>query len=82
MKDTLSYIVISVVDNPEKVRIDEEEAEGVVNFSITTASEDIGKVIGKEGRVIRAIRNIMKIPAMKQNKRISIVLADSKPQQQ
>lgn len=76
MKDTLTYIVSSIVDEPKKVVVDEQDENGIVQFIITVGKEDMGKVIGKEGKVIRAIRNVMKIPAIKQNKRINITLAD------
>lgn len=72
MNDALTYIISSIVDDTDKIRIEEQETNGIVEFQIFVAKEDIGKVIGKEGKVIRAIRNIMKIPAMKQNKKIQI----------
>jgi hypothetical protein len=78
MKDTLQFIVTSIVDQPEDVIIDEENNEsGLTNFIITANKEDIGKIIGKNGKIIRAIRNIMKIKAMKQDIRINISIADS-----
>lgn len=76
MKDTLLSIVSAIVDNPDKIEIKEEENEGVTNFIVTVAPEDMGKIIGKNGKVIRAIRNVMKIPAIKQNKRIFISLSE------
>ena len=76
MKDILHYIVTAIVDDPDAVVITEEDIDGVITFSVTVAKEDMGKVIGKEGKVIRSIRNIMKISAMKQDKRISINLVD------
>lgn len=76
MKDTLSKIVSAIVENPDKVKIDEEEKDGVINFFITVASEDMGRIIGKGGKVIKAIRNVMKIPAIKENKRIFISLSE------
>ena len=76
MLDALKFIVTSIVDNPKKVEITESEQEGVTNFIIKVAKEDMGKVIGKEGKVIRAIRNVMKIPAIKQDKRIQISLEE------
>lgn len=76
MRDTLQFIISSIVDNPDAVSISEEETNGLIHFSITVAKEDMGKVIGKEGKVIRSIRNIMKIKAMKQGERISIGLAE------
>lgn len=77
MKETLHFIIVSIVDNPDAVSISESEADGYVTFTITTAKEDMGKVIGKEGKIIRSIRNIMKIKAMKENKRINITLAEN-----
>lgn len=76
MKDVLLNIVTAIVDNADKVEIKEEEIEGVDNFIITVAPEDMGKIIGKGGKVIRAIRTVMKIPAIKQDKRIYITLAE------
>jgi len=77
MKDTLHYIIAAIVDNSDAVTIQEEEAEGVHNFIVTVAKEDMGKVIGKEGKVIRSIRNIMKIKAMKHGIRINISLSEN-----
>lgn len=76
MKDILEYIVTSLVDNPDAVVIAEEDVEGVVTFTITPDKEDMGKLIGKGGKVIRAIRNLMKIPAMKESKKVQVQLAE------
>ena len=76
MKDILLNIVTAIVDNAKAVEVKEEEIEGVDNFIITVAPEDMGKIIGKGGKVIRAIRTVMKIPAIKQEKRIYITLAE------
>lgn len=72
MKDTLTYIISSIVDDAEKVRIEETDVNGIVELRILVAKDDIGKVIGKDGKIIRAIRNVMKIPAMKHNKKVQI----------
>lgn len=76
MKDILEYIVKALVDNPDAVVITEEDIEGVVTLTITPDKEDMGKLIGKGGKVIRSIRNLMKIPAMKQNKKVQVQLAE------
>ncbi len=76
MKDILLNIVTAIVDNAKAVEIKEEEIEEVTTFTITVAPEDMGKIIGKGGKVIRAIRNVMKIPAIKQDKRIYITLTE------
>ena len=78
MKDILTYIIKSIVENEDEVKITEEENQGIVNLVISVDPPEIGKVIGKEGKVIKAIRNVMRIPAMKQNKKIYISLAETK----
>jgi uncharacterized protein len=77
MKDTLQFIISAIVDNPDAVTVDEHEEDGVTNLTVSVAQEDMGKVIGKEGKVIRSIRNIMKIKAMKYDKHIKISLAET-----
>ena len=76
MKDTLTYIISAIVEKDDKVSVTEEEDGGIVNLTVSVDSSDMGKVIGKEGKVIKAIRNVMRIPAMKQNKKIYISLAE------
>ncbi|KKP80947.1 MAG: hypothetical protein UR81_C0011G0007 [Candidatus Levybacteria bacterium GW2011_GWB1_35_5] len=75
MKDALHYLVTSIVENEKEVEISETEENGVLNFVIKVDSQDMGRIIGKNGKVIKAIRNVMKIPAMKNNKKVFISLA-------
>ncbi len=77
MKTALSYIVSSIVDSPDKVVITEENEGDFITYKLTVDKEDMGKVIGKNGKVIRAIRNVLKIPAIKQDKKINIVLEEN-----
>jgi uncharacterized protein len=79
MKKALEYIVSQIVDNPDKIEIKEQEDQGIINFSITVDPSDMGKIIGKNGKVIRAIRNVIKISAIKQNKKINIALTEISP---
>lgn len=76
MKDILEYIVKNLVDDPSTISVSEEEVDGVVTLTITPSKEDMGKLIGKGGKIIRSIRNLMKIPAMKQNKKVQVQLAE------
>lgn len=76
MKKTLELILKSIVEDAEKIKIDESEENGVINFTISVAKDDMGKVIGKNGKVIKAIRNVLKIPAIKLDKKIYITLAE------
>lgn len=77
MKKVLSLIVNSIVANPDKVEVDEQEQNGIVNFTIKVDKDDMGKVIGKNGKVIRSIRNVMKIPAIKNGKKIYVTLSET-----
>ena len=77
MKETLHHIISGIIDNPNELNITEEETDGIITFKIAVAKEDVGKVIGKGGKVIRAIRNVLKIQAMKKNKRINISLEET-----
>ena len=77
MKDTLSFIVSGIVQKSESVEITEEENQGIVNLTVKVDSEDMGKIIGKEGKVIKAIRNLMRIPGVLQGKKIYITLVEA-----
>lgn len=76
MKDTLQFIVASIVQNPLEVKISEEDVNGIATYTISVSKDDMGKVIGKGGKVIRSIRNVLKIKAIKENIRINIQLAE------
>mgnify|MGYP001614201462 CR=1 FL=1 len=77
MKNTLNYLVTSIVENSKAVEITQAEENGVLNLTIKVAAEDMGRIIGKNGKVIKAIRNIMKIPAMKENKKVFVSLLEN-----
>lgn len=76
MKKLLEFIVCSLVDNPKKVKVSlsEQEQESILSFSV--AAEDMGKVIGKGGKIIKAIRTLIRTRAIKEGKRIQIVLEE------
>lgn len=77
MKKTLEFIISSIVEKPDEVQISEDiDENGIITFTIHVAKDDIGKVIGKDGKVIRAIRNVVKIPAIKQNKRVRVSIGE------
>ncbi len=72
MKEALTTIINSLVTDTEAVSINEVEGEKSVIFEVKVAEKDMGKVIGKEGRIAQAIRTIMKALAAKENKKITI----------
>lgn len=78
MKDALIFIVKSIVTVPADVVVEEAEVEGVINYTISVNTDDIGRIIGKEGKVIKAIRTIMRVMAIQQGVRVRIsVLSDT-----
>lgn len=77
MKTALSYVISSIVEHLDKVSITEESDGELITFKVTVDKDDMGKVIGKNGKVIRAIRNVLKISAIKQNKKINVVLEEN-----
>lgn len=76
MKQLLEYIIPNIVNHPEDVVINESEENGVVNLSIKVNPEDMGRVIGKSGKVIKAIRQIGRIIAIKRGVRVNIDVVD------
>ena len=76
MKDTLTYLVTSIVDHPDDVVIDERNVEDMIVFTIHVHQEDMGKIIGKSGRIIRAIRDLIKILAAKKNLYVDVEIAE------
>jgi predicted RNA-binding protein YlqC (UPF0109 family) len=71
-KELVEYIVRSIVDDPSQVQVTETEAEGMVLYEIRVAPEEVGRVIGRKGRVINAIRAIMRAAAGRYRKRVNL----------
>jgi predicted RNA-binding protein YlqC (UPF0109 family) len=76
MKQLLEYIIPNIVNHPEDVVITETDENGVLNLSIKVNPEDMGRVIGKSGKVIKAIRQIGRIVAIKKGIRVNIDVVD------
>ncbi len=75
MKDVLEFILKNIVTVPDDVKIEETDEEGTTNYIVTVNPTDIGRVIGKEGKVIKAIRTVMRVIAIQRgvHVRVSIV---------
>jgi uncharacterized protein len=69
MKDLIAYIAKALVDKPEEVTVSEIEGEQTSVIELKVAKEDLGKVIGKQGRTARAMRTILSAASTKINKR-------------
>ena len=76
MKDLLTYIVQSLVDHPDEVSVTERETGGGTVFEIRVADGDMGKVIGRQGRIIKEIRILMKAVAQRKGKKVSVEVLD------
>jgi len=72
MKELLESIARSLVDNPDDVSVREVEGEKSLILELRVAEDDMGKVIGKQGRIAKAIRTVMKAAAMRNDKRVVV----------
>lgn len=76
MKDLLEYLAKALVDNPDDVHIEVIEGERSVILQLRVNQEDIGKVIGKQGRIAQALRTLVKAAATKQGKNAIVEILD------
>ncbi|HOR52722.1 MAG TPA: KH domain-containing protein [Candidatus Pacearchaeota archaeon] len=79
MKELLEYIVKSIVNTPDAVEIEEKESidfPGLTILTINVAEEDKGVVIGKKGKTINAIRDLITINAIRTNRRVKVLIKD------
>ena len=76
LKDLVTYIAKSIVDNPDQVEVNEVEGERAVVFELRVAPEDMGKVIGKKGRAIHAVRALVQAAAAKEGKRATVEILE------
>jgi len=76
MKDTLLFLLQSIVDHPDDIQVVETHEQSRVLLTIRANQEDIGKIIGKSGRIIKALRDLIKLIATKENAYVDVVLAE------
>lgn len=76
LKELLTYIAQNLVDNPDEVNVTEREADSETVFELRVNSSDMGKVIGRGGRIAKEIRALMRSVAQRQGKRISVDIVD------
>jgi predicted RNA-binding protein YlqC (UPF0109 family) len=78
MKNLVENIVKALVDNPEGVIINETAGESIIILEISVSPEDVGKVIGKDGRIANAIRTVVKAAAAKNDKKVTVEIMTRK----
>ncbi|MBA7491009.1 hypothetical protein ES702_01553 [subsurface metagenome] len=76
MREMVEYIVKQIVDNPEEVKVQEMKGEKVILLEISVAKKDMGKVIGKGGRIATALRTLVGAAAAKLKKRVMVEILE------
>ncbi len=76
MKELLETIAKALVDEPDAVNVTVVEKDDATVLELRVAKEDMGRVIGKQGRIANAIRTVMKAQAVKQNKKVIVEIVD------
>lgn len=72
MKEVLKTIISNLVDNEEAVEINQIDSEKSITFEVKVVEADMGKVIGKQGRLAKSIRTVMKAVAAREHKKVSV----------
>ncbi len=72
MKQLLEHIAKGLVDEPDQVEVKQVESERLIILELKVAPDDMGKVIGKQGRIAKAVRTVMNAAAVKENKRVVV----------
>lgn len=76
MKALVEYIAASVVNQPDQVEVQVHEGRRYITYNLLVAQEDMGRVIGKKGRMASAMRNLLRVAAVRSDKRVSLEIGD------
>ncbi len=76
MKKLIEFIAINIVDDPDAVKVEEEEIDGRTILHLYVADDDMGKVIGKRGRIANAMRDLLNVAAVQRGVRASLDIGD------
>ncbi|MCL4515952.1 MAG: KH domain-containing protein [Firmicutes bacterium] len=76
MKELVEFIAKSLVDHPEDVSVDVTEDEREVTLALRVAAADMGQVIGRQGRIAKAIRTVVKAAAVKDGRHVTVEIVD------
>jgi uncharacterized protein len=77
--ELLAYLARELVDDPDAVRVDVEERDGALVLVLHVAADDVGKVIGRQGRIARALRTLVRASAVRDGRRVLVEIADPAP---
>ena len=72
MKELLTYVAQNLVDHPDQVSVTQHESDGETVLELRVAPEDMGKVIGRQGRIAKAIRSVVKAASSKSDKKVVV----------
>ncbi|HEY7003938.1 MAG TPA: KH domain-containing protein [Gaiellaceae bacterium] len=76
MEDLVTYLARSLVDNPDEVSVSRAQRDGATVLELRVAEEDIGKVIGRQGRIARALRTIVRASGAHRNERVQLEIVN------
>ena len=76
LENLLLFLARQLVDEPDKVEVTGKETDSRVDFTLRVAEGDVGKVIGKGGRIVKSIRTVMKAASVKAQKRVNVEVTD------
>jgi len=77
MKELVEFIVRSLVDNPDEVRVSSYDDRSETILELSVAADDMGRVIGRNGRVINSIRSLVQVSAAKEGKRVNLEVLEA-----
>ena len=78
MKELVELLAKSLVDNPDEVKVNEVNKDDTIVLELSVAKEDMGKVIGKQGKVAKAIRTVVKAASLNVDKKVVVEILDDK----
>ena len=76
MAELLAYLARELVDDPDAVRVETEERDGTLVLVLHVAADDVGKVIGRQGRIARALRTLVRASGARDDRRVVLEIAD------
>jgi predicted RNA-binding protein YlqC (UPF0109 family) len=80
MSELLAYLARELVDDRDAVRVDAEERDDALVLVLHVAADDVGKVIGRQGRIARALRTLVRASATRDGRRVLVEVADPDPE--